>query len=81
MDDGDAENDKIMTADVSNEGSTESGAHYWPHVTAHLPALVTIISVPRSLNSSHSAFISRLAFTDMSFGCSGFLWSPSVATE
>lgn len=35
----------------------------------YLPALVTIISVPSSLNSSQRHFISKLAFVDQSFGC------------
>lgn len=38
---------------------------------SHLPALVTIISVPSSLNSSHKAFISNVAVTVMSFGWRG----------
>jgi len=39
---------------------------------AHLPALVTIISVPSESNSSQSDFISSWAPTPSSLGCRGF---------
>ena len=45
----------------------------WKVGNIRLPALVTIISVPNSLNSSHSGFISKLAIVATSFGCKGFL--------
>ena len=45
-----------------------------------LPALVTIISVPSSLNSSQRGFISRWATTPASFGWSGF-FSGSKSTK
>lgn len=43
----------------------------------YLPALVTIISVPSSLNSSHKCFISNAAPTPESFGCSWLLATVS----
>lgn len=46
---------------------------YW----IYLPALVTIISVPSSLNSSHRCFISNAAPTPESFGCSWLLGTTS----
>jgi len=54
-------------------------SHFWlllRKAYAYLPALVTIISVPSSLNSSHRAFISSEALTATNFECSGFLPSP-----
>lgn len=47
-----------------------------PIATTNLPALVTIISVPSSLNSSQRAFISRVADTLISLACRGFLGAP-----
>ena len=46
----------------------------------YLPALVTIISVPSSSNSSHKDFISRCALTFSSLGCRGFLDSPPLSS-
>jgi hypothetical protein len=53
---------------------------FWAKET-DLPALVTIISVPNSLNSSHRAFISRLALTPVNLAWSGFFISCSRSKE
>lgn len=42
---------------------------------AYRPAFVTIISVPSSLNSSQSGFISKVAVTLANFECSPLFWS------
>jgi len=44
---------------------------------SNLPAFVTIISVPSSLNSSHKGFTSNCAATETSLGWRGFLSSAT----
>lgn len=56
----------------------ESTAFSFP---PYLPALVTIISVPSSSNSSHRDFISRCAFTFNNLGCRGFFGSSPLTSD